>query len=163
MTSGKLNTPSRTKVVMVHLVGHQAREKDLVMIFSTSQIEEVLQEVEERPIPFAPDYLLGLCPWRSQILPIIDIVKIFKLPLLPIQGKERYIVVRDVVPGSSGTKIMRCIMKISDQIITTDTPESCDPVTTELNELETSFTKGIFEHENEMMIVPDLVSIFCSK
>jgi len=162
MDEAKSNQSNSTKVVMVRVCSEKNQGKSIHLLFSTNQVEEVLQDIDKRPVPFGPDYLLGLCLWRWQILPVIDIEKQFGLHSDSTDNNDRYVVVRAAVPDSLGKIIMRCALKVSDQITTAETPESCTPVTADPIRVEPSFIKGIFECEDDILIVPDLISIFRS-
>ncbi|MCI5227159.1 MAG: hypothetical protein D3918_11025, partial [Candidatus Electrothrix sp. AX2] len=52
----------------------QIQGKSPVLLLTASQIDEVLADAEIQMLPFAAEYLLGLCAWRENVLPIIDLV-----------------------------------------------------------------------------------------
>jgi len=161
MADKKQNQIKNKKVILIRTTGEKIDGKDPVLFFTANQVEEILSNVDERPLPFAPDYLAGLCFWRQRILPVIDIQKQHGLQSVTVDSDTRYLVVRAVVPITKGTEIKRYVLKVSGQIVTAEIPESCSSVTKDLAGIDTSLTRGIFECGDELMIVPDLASVYC--
>jgi chemotaxis signal transduction protein len=169
-TEKKRSAVSAVKTVSVHLAAEKILDRKAVLIFTASQVEEVLREITVQPLPFASDYLLGLCSWRDRVLPVIDIVRGYGLQAVSDGGgKMRYLVVRTVASGertqdnpeNKYERILRCVLKVSDQIITGNIPDDCVAVSAEFSGLDPAFAdvlaKGVFEREGELMIVPDLL------
>ncbi len=55
-------------------------------------VERVLRAVYLRPVPEAPEVLLGLINMRGAIVPVLDIRKRFGLPSRPMEVEDRIIV-----------------------------------------------------------------------
>ena len=163
MADKNQSLPTNSKIVLVHLTEEKIIDKHPLLLFTSSQIDEVLQIVDTRPMPFGPSYLLGLCPWRNRILPVIDIAKRLGFHSLEDGHERRYLVVRTIVDRGGGKELLRCVLKIPDKITTAPPPSSYSPVKNNLTDLEPFLTRGLFESEEELMIVPDLTSIFCYK
>jgi chemotaxis signal transduction protein len=114
-------------------------------------------------VPFAPDYLLGICLWRKQIIPVIDTSRRYSLltsQTPDISGNERYMVVKAVGKVEGGKQLLLGALKISKRIITTQIPTSCSPAAKKFSDIDKAFIKGAFEYQDDLMIVPDLASIF---
>lgn len=142
------------KAVTVRMAGAFGREP--MLLFAARQTEEVLPEVQVLPMPFAPDWLLGLCVWRQQTLPVIDAARLYGFD----GGPERhlYVVVRAVIPAEAAgsRKLLRCVLKVSSRIAAHDLPKQCAPASAEESGLDPALVRGIFAHENGLLIVPDL-------
>ncbi len=167
------------KTVSVHLAAEKVLDRVPVLIFTASQIEEVLPGIAVQPLPFAADYLLGLCAWRDRVLPVIDVVRGYGFQALPAEDGVRYLVVRTVhsaekiqenpknKDAAKDEKIFRCVLKVSDQIITGDIPNDCVAVSAEFPGIDPALAdvsaKGVFEREGELMIVPNLLPFICSE
>ncbi|MGB5685037.1 MAG: chemotaxis protein CheW [Candidatus Electrothrix sp.] len=169
----KKSAKATAKTVSVSLDADEILERRPVLLFTAGQIDEVLAEAEIQTLPFASDYLLGLCAWRKQVLPIIDLVRFFGLHS---SGKEaekeegRYLVVRTVDTVSpenesnlpSAKMILRCVLKVSDQIISGDVPTEYEAVYPKQAGFIPFFVRGLFRGEKELFILPDIAAIIHS-
>ena len=159
----------RLKIVTVRIPGIAVLEREPCLLFTASQVEEVLPKVKVQPLPFAAEWLLGLCLWRQQMLPVVNIVQLYGMQSSFTDQTARYIVVRTAIPSENTTKelqeqgkeIFRCILKVPDHIATGAIPEQCTSVTAEQAGIKGSLARGIFEHEDGLLIVPDLVPVTC--
>ncbi|XOF34379.1 MAG: chemotaxis protein CheW [Candidatus Electrothrix sp. YB6] len=155
------------KTVSVHLAARRVHGRLPVLLFTAGQVDEILADVEVQPIPFAADHMPGLCAWRNQVLPVIDAVRLFGLQPLSGEGRTRYLVVRTAVPAAeqnSGAEkerkeILRCVLRISDQIGGGNSPPDCIAVSPQSTGIRSVFVRGLFQREDELFIVPDLVSV----
>ncbi|MCI5191196.1 MAG: hypothetical protein D3905_15710, partial [Candidatus Electrothrix sp. AS4_5] len=68
------NQKKKIHTVSLSLPAEQIQGKSPVLLLTASQIDEVLADAEIQMLPFAAEYLLGLCAWRENVLPIIDLV-----------------------------------------------------------------------------------------
>ena len=169
----KRSVGATAKAVSVYLDAEEIQERKPVLLFTAGQIDEVLADIEAQSLPFAPNYLQGLCAWRNQALPIIDPVRFFGLTSPRKETAGRYIVVRTVSTvntpevlsaetggnASSAQKILRCVLKVSDQIISGEIAEKCDAVVPKQFGFSSVFVRGLFQSKGEVFILPDLTSI----
>jgi chemotaxis signal transduction protein len=151
-----------SRIILVHGMGKKTSGKKPVLLFSTTQIEEILHNVNIQPVPFAPDYLLGVCLWRKQIIPVVDAFKRYGMQRSKQSDGECYIVVKVVGKIQGAKQLLQGMLKISKQIITTKMPATCSPTAIKSSDIDKTFVKGAFEYQDDLMIVPDLTSIFCS-
>ena len=166
----KKSSQAKAQTVSLSLDAEQIQGKNPILLFTASQIDEVLAEAEIQTLPFAAEHLIGLCAWREQVLPIINLVSFFGL--IPSQHEEdgRYVVVRTVDNTSFGTKkehrsgkaILRCILKVSDQIISGNLPTECKALLPQQAGFAPVFMKGLFQGEKELFLLPDLATIIHS-
>lgn len=146
--------------MLVALPGAQLLDKEPFFLFAARQIEEVLPEVKVQPLPFAPDWLSGLCAWRRQVLPVIDMVSLYGLTCAA--DRHFHMVVRVILPAESKDAaqedklLLRCVLKVSDRISAGEASADCQPVAAEQTGMNLALIKGIFTHENRLLILPDL-------
>jgi chemotaxis signal transduction protein len=161
----------KAKTVSVSLDADEILERRPVLLFTAGQIDEVLSEVKIQALPFASEYLLGLCAWREQVLPTIDLVRFFGLHSSGKEEEEgRYLVVRTVDTMSHGNDkdlpaekvLLRCVFKVSDQIISGDIPTDCEAVYPKQVGFAPIFVRGLFRGEKEVFILPDIAAIIRS-
>jgi chemotaxis signal transduction protein len=161
---------AKKKTVSAYLETDEIQGRKPVLLFTASQIDEVLAEAKIQTLPFASEYLLGLCAWREQALPIIDLVRFFGLSSSKKEGDGRYLVVRTVDTISPGDNedfrsekvILRCVLKVSDQIISGDIPTNCEALYPKKAGFAPIFVRGLFRGEKEVFILPDIAAIIHS-
>lgn len=149
------------QIVMVRMA-NGAQAKEPALLFTARQVEEVLPEVRVQPLPFAPNWLLGLCAWRQQSLPVIDAVKLYELDC----ALERvlHVVVRTVVPERGDGRprqMLRCLLRVPGHIAASNLPAQCVPASAEESGFAPALVKGVFAYENGLLIVPDLLPALC--
>ncbi len=160
ITQEKINKKSR--IVLARGIGKKISGKKPALLFSTTQVEEIMPAIDISAIPFAPDHLLGVCLWRKQILPVVDTCMLygFKTPIIP--DDECYVVVKTAGEIEGKKQLLQGVLRISKQIVTKEIPPSCSPADIQSLAIDKDIIKGVFEYQDDLMIVPDLASIFCS-
>ena len=168
---GSVRVKGKTvKTVSLSLHAEQIQGKDPVVLFTASQIDEILAEANIQALPFAGEYLVGLCVWREQVLPVIDLISFFGITRSQKEEQQRYVVVRAVNTASQAPEtkdgvnnmILRCILRVSDHIISGDMPAHCEVVAPQQADLAPFFVHGLFQGENELFILPDIAAILHS-
>ncbi|MCK5542359.1 MAG: chemotaxis protein CheW [Desulfobacterales bacterium] len=163
MVHKKIGKESR--IVLVHGMGKKISGKKPVLLFSTTQIEEIIHAIDIHPVPFAPDYLLGVCLWRKQIIPVVDTFRRYGLQTQQtprISSDDRYIVVNATGTVEGKKQLLQGVLKISKRIVTTEIPGSCSPVAINSYDIDKTIIKAVFEYQDDLLIVPNLASIFGS-
>ncbi len=166
----KNSAGANAKTVSLYLDADEIQGRRPILLFTASQIDEVLAEATIHAVPFASEYLLGLCAWREQALPIIDLVRFFGLRSSEKEDVGRYVVVRTVdthLPSNdkklhSEKMILRCVLKVSDQIISGDIPTDCESLYPKQAGFAPVFVRGLFRAEKEVFILPDIAAIIHS-
>ena len=59
-----------------------------------STVERVVRAVEITPLPKAPEIVLGVINFHGEIIPVIDIRRLFRLPPREINIEDRFIIAR---------------------------------------------------------------------
>lgn len=148
------------KAVAVRMAG--AFGKEPTLLFAARQAEEVLLEAEVtvQPLPFAPHWLLGLSVWRQQALPVFDAANLYGFD--HVFGRHLYLVLRAAVAAEDGGRqLLRCLLRVPGQIAARELPAQCVPASAEENGLAPALVRGVFTHEDSLLIVPDLLPALC--
>jgi chemotaxis signal transduction protein len=171
--------------VSVYLDAEEIQGRKPVLLFTAGQIDEVLADTQVHPLPFASEYLLGLCAWRNQALPIIDPVRFFGLTSSGKEAAGRYVVVRMVstismintpdalsadternaasnAASAQKCQLLRCVLKVSDRIISGKVAAQCEAVVPKQLGFASVFVRGLFQSKRELFILPDLTGILHS-
>ncbi|MCK5312187.1 MAG: chemotaxis protein CheW [Desulfobacteraceae bacterium] len=147
-------------------MGGKISGKKPVFLFSTAQVEDIMHSIDIYTVPFAPDYLLGVCLWRKQILPVVDtLLRRLDLPAPQtpeVSGGERYMVVKSAGNVKGKKQLLQGVLKISKQIMATEIPTHCSPASIKSSDIDKTIIKGAFEYQDDLIIVPDLATIFGS-
>jgi purine-binding chemotaxis protein CheW len=61
---------------------------------AASHVIRVVRAVEVTPLPKAPDTIMGVINFHGEILPVIDIRRLFRLPSRDIRLEDQFIIVR---------------------------------------------------------------------
>ncbi len=143
---------SLLKVVTIPMGRTQTLDKDIVLLMPARQVEEVLHNALLQPVPFGPDWFLGLCHWREQVLPVFNLSRHYGLAE-DSDSAGLYLVVRVSVPENTG--LLHCVLKVSKQMSIGDIPLQAVPAAPQpgLDAL------GIFEQEDRLLLVPHLASL----
>ncbi|MFA6572530.1 MAG: chemotaxis protein CheW [Bacteroidota bacterium] len=81
----------------------QNRESSKIVVFSLNEpryalylsaVERVVRAVEITPLPKVPDIVLGIINLNGEIMPVIDIRKLFRLPSSVINLEDQFIITR---------------------------------------------------------------------
>jgi chemotaxis signal transduction protein len=152
----KLRRASALKTITIPMGETKRWDKKLFLLMPARQVEEVLHTVLLQPVPFGPDWFLGLCLWREHILPVFDLNQYYGLA--EDSGEALlYLVVRVLVPETTGPdkQLLRCVLRVAHQISTGDLPQQAGPVAhhSDLDVL------GIFEQEDRLLLVPHLAPL----
>lgn len=140
------------KVVRLPLGQDKLLDKQVVLLMPARQVEEVLHNALVQPLPFGPDWLLGLCLWREQALPVFDLSRHYGLLEDDATANPLYLVVRVL---TSEQELLRCVLRVTHQISTGDIPPQASPAAPQagLNVL------GMFTQEDKILLVPHLAPL----
>ena len=166
----KKSTETTAKTVSIYMDTEEIQGKKPVLLFTASQIDEVLAEAKIHALPFVSEYFLGLCAWRDQVLPIIALDRFFALNSKKKNSEGRYVVVRAVdmwLPDNdskrgSSQRILRCVLKVSEKIMSGNISAQCEAIHPMQIGLPAPYVRGLFLGETELFILPDLAAIIHS-
>ena len=148
-------TPDRLVIVQTPYTTRE--QQALCFAFTTRQVVEVRSSIKNRPVPFADSFVLGLCPWKNTIVPVIDLEELFGLRGKRQTTDMRYLVLKTGVSAQSKPKLYYAIVRVPAQINILnidDIPAKQPP-----EEINSQSVRGIFHYQNQVLIVPDLPNI----
>ncbi len=123
-------------------------------------VKEIVKITEARPIPNAPYYVEGIFNLRSEIIPVINLHKRFKLQKLVIsEGDEDeggYVIL-----NIEGNKIGIIIDKVA-RVVTIGTDE-IKPPPQMISGIGTEYIQGVVRQDDHYLIVLDTRRLFDAK
>ncbi len=148
------------KAVVAMMQAKGDGKKDIFFLFTVSQVEEVLSEITVRAIPFAPDFVEGMCSWRGQIVPVVDIEKRFGFSGREHSSSDRYLVVRTGISDStSDTQLLHGVFRVSGEVKVIGAGAESSIVSPGKIGIEPSLARGTFQQKGNFLIVPDVALI----
>ena len=144
------------KAVAVRVGRKKVDGNFLFFLFTARQVEEVLADISLNPLPFAPDFLSGICNWRGHVAPVVDLEQRFGFVQKDKTSKGRHLVIR---MGTTEREMLRCVVRVTNQIHTLDVSASSVPVSADQIGVDPSLVMGAFREKEDFYIVPDLIAI----
>ncbi len=164
METSKKHRDKTSQAVVVETEEAKVEDNPLLFLFTVSQVEEILPEFPIRSVPFAPDFLDGICSWRGLVLPVVDLDKRFGFEQTVSPESQRYMVVRSGgLDQDGGVDLVRCVFRVSDTIKIIEVTEKSSIVSPQRIGVEPSLVMGAYQLEESYYVVPDLVSILDNK
>lgn len=158
MTTNKQNWHQTGKLIAVN-VGVSFDNKDVFFLFTANQVEDVLGSIVIRGVPFAPQFLLGICSWRGQVLPVVDLDKKYGIQQKTTDSKGRYFVVRTGTPLEEKSDIIRGVIRVSDQVRTIDIPSNSVVSPSGEIDFQKELIRGTYHTDDHIYIFPELLTI----
>jgi chemotaxis signal transduction protein len=152
------------KVLIFPAMTPAVRNNQIYFLFSIRQVEDIIQEINICPVPFAPSYTKGLGWWREQTLPVISLETCLGLETKSSRKDPRFMLIRGATqlkvgfesgqPDGSG-KVMHSIIKAHRSIRLSTLPIQCAPVTAPWIPHQ-EFVRGVYEWDQGFLIVVDI-------
>jgi purine-binding chemotaxis protein CheW len=160
MKTSKTDWTRANQVVVIRVEEKKEENTNLFFLFTVSQVEEVLPDITLTGIPFAPEFIQGMCRWRRQLLPVIDLKKRFGLTEASQTLSERYVVVRAGSKSSADDKqLVRCVFRVPDSIKVIEATDQSVHVSPEKFGVKPSLVRGAYRQGDDFFVVPDVASI----
>ncbi|MDM8555071.1 chemotaxis protein CheW [Desulfococcaceae bacterium HSG7] len=156
------------KVLIFPAMTPTVGNNQIYFLFSIRQVEDIIQEINICPVPFAPSYTEGLGWWREQTLPVISLEACLGLEIKSSRKDPRFMLIRSAAQlqiglesgqpaGSVGA--MRSIIKVHRSIRLSTLPIKCAPVEAPWIP-NREFVRGAYEWDEGFLIVTDINTIF---
>ena len=155
------------KVLIFPAMTPTVRNNQVYFLFSIMQVEDIIQEINICPVPFAPSYTEGLGWWREQAIPVISLEACLGLEKKPTRVNPRLMLIRsatqhEIGPGpgqpDSGKGVMRSIIKAYRGIHLATLPIKCTPVAAPWIP-HWEFVRGVYEWDQGFLIIADINTI----
>lgn len=112
-----------------------------------SEIERVIQAIEIIPLPKAPQKILGIINIHGEIIPVIDVRSIFRLPRRALHIDDQFII--------ANTKKRRVALVVDEVLSVTELKNSTSSNT--LNELHyADYLSGVAVIDNDVVLINNL-------
>ena len=120
------------------------------------KVQEVLRITEISPVPGAPDYVLGIINLRGNVVTVVDARNRFSLPPKESDDASRIIVV------DAFDKIIGLLVdNVSEVAYVPDSQIDLAPNVG--NEDSNKFVAGVYNRDNELLIMVDLAKLINSE
>ena len=120
------------------------------------KVQEVLRITEISPVPGAPDYVLGIINLRGNVVTVVDARNRFSLPPKESDDASRIIVV------DAFDKIIGLLVdNVSEVAYVPDSQIELAPNVG--NEDTNKFVAGVYNRDNELLIMVDLAKLINSE
>ncbi len=155
------------KVLIFPAMTPAVRNNKLYFLFSIRQVEDIIQEINICPVPFAPSYTEGLGWWREQAIPVISLEACLGLEKEPSREDPRFMLIRSAAQLKIGFEagqsvgnggVMRAIVKAHRSIRLSTLPIKCVPVAAPWIP-HREFVRGVYEWDQGFLIVADINTI----
>ncbi len=143
------------------------RNNQVYFLFSIRQVEDIIQEINICPVPFAPSYTEGLGWWREQAIPVISLEARLGLEKKPSRRNPGFMLIRSATQlkiglgqgqPTGGSDVMRSIIKTHRGIHLATLPIQCEPVAAPWIP-NRKFVRGIYEWDQGFLVVADINAI----
>ena len=131
--------------ILVFKLGHEFYATDIM------EVERILGYEEPTVLPDSPSFLDGVINYENGVLPIISLVKKFKLKLENTSDKKIIVVKRDVGKFGISVDSVSEVQGILDEEISN--PESLSTL------ISKKYIKGLVKKNNNIIIMLDLEKI----
>jgi purine-binding chemotaxis protein CheW len=112
-----------------------------------SAVERVVRAVEITPLPKAPEIVLGVINFHGEIIPVIDIRRLFRLPSHEINIEDRFIIARTS---------KRFVVLVVDSVDGVYDLEQYQVADAQEKFPFTDYLSGIAKIENNIILINDL-------
>lgn len=140
------------RILLFATLETEVDELPLLFGLSISQVLEIQELVPIIPMPTAPNYLLGLVYWRNMPVPVLDLNLLLGLDAQAVGHNQRLLIVHGVSRPEPLGFIVHSEVRIENL------PLVNRPLDLELA-INKDLSKGIFELEKAILIVPDIDKI----
>lgn len=118
-----------------------------------SQIQEVLEYRKVTKVPRTPEFMLGVINLRGQVVPVIDLRRLFEMTVIENTVNTCIVIVDVTLDGESiAIGILADAVK---EVIELTQVDICAPPRLG-HRIDTRFISGVGKHEDEFVIILDL-------
>jgi purine-binding chemotaxis protein CheW len=118
-----------------------------------AQIQEVLEYRKVTKVPRTPDFMLGVINLRGQVVPVVDLRRLFDMDVTE-NTVNTCIVIVDVIMDGESISIGILADAVKEVIELTD--EQLSPAPKLGHRIDTRFIQGIGRNDEEFIIILDL-------
>lgn len=112
-----------------------------------STVERVVRIVEVTPLPKSPDYILGVINFHGEIIPVVNVRRIFNLPEREVELTDKLII------AQTSFRTVSLWIDSVNEVIEIDDEEV---IKSEKIFLGIDFVKGVFKLDSGIVLIHDL-------
>ncbi len=155
------------RVLIFPAMTPKIENRRVYFLFSIRQVEDIIQDVNICPVPFAPSYTEGLGWWREQAIPVISLESRLGLKRKPSRKDPGFMLIRSAGPPtraseqgppSGAVDLVRTILKVDRGIHIAALPIKCEPVATPWIPNQ-KFIRGAYEWDQGFLVVADINTV----
>jgi purine-binding chemotaxis protein CheW len=135
-----MNINKMNKLVVFHLDEQQ-------FALHLSNVERIIHSIEIHPMPMAPEHISGIINYQGEFLPVVNIRKLFRLPVREIELTDQLII--------ANTDKNRLVLWVDsvDEIATMTDEEIAN---TDKILLDSGYVEGLFKLRDKIVLIHDL-------
>ncbi len=110
-------------------------------------VETIIHSVEIQPLPMAPDFIAGTINYHGSFLPVIDLRKLFLLPVRELELTDHFIITR-----KASTRVVIWADSVSEVVeVDNSEIESTGKIL-----MDSEFIEGLFKIQDDIVLIHDL-------
>lgn len=125
-----------------------------------TRVQEIRALGEIRKLPNTPSHCVGVIDFRNAMVPILDLREVFGYPMKAIDAQTVMVVVS--VGDTANAILVGIIVDAVSDVIAIDQSEIKSSPSMG-GKVDTNFMKGMFKHEDKIVVLLSLESIFESE
>lgn len=123
-------------------------------------IQEVLEYRKVTSVPRTPEFMLGVINLRGQVVPVVDLRRVFDMEVIEPTIDSCIIIVNIPIEGED--TFLGILADRVKEVVEINTTEIKSPPRIG-NRLDSQFIHGMVQHEDELIILLHLTKIFSSE
>ncbi|MGH7808066.1 MAG: chemotaxis protein CheW [Thermodesulfobacteriota bacterium] len=137
------------RILFFYTMDSRPNERPIVFGLSITQVLEILEPLSIIPVPVSAPFVLGLVNWRNRPVPVIDLNVRLGIGLHSFESISRLLIART----QSNGELIGFHIKPNVSVQSLPIPNQ---VCSRVLRVDKGFTRGVFELENETLVVPDI-------
>ncbi len=137
------------RILFFYTMDSGPNERPIVLGLSITQVLEILEPLSIIPVPTSAPFVLGLVNWRNRPVPVIDLNVRLGIGLHSFDSNSRLLIART----QSNGELIGFHIKPNVSVHSLPIPNQ---VSSRVLRVDKDFTRGVFELEDETLVVPDM-------
>ncbi len=157
----KVKSSEKRVIIFSGTTREKKSGKPISFLFSVKQVEDIIKEIDVKPVPFSPSFVEGISLWRDLAVPVLRLEDCLGLE---DGGKDldlyqRLLLVRTGEgTGESGNE-RRGLIRVASGLRMYYLPIDCSPAESLQWLPDETLVKAVYDWENGYLVVADLKKI----
>ena len=122
---------------------------ELFLGVDINQVKEINRHVDVTPTPHAPEYVRGVVNLRGEVVTVVDLRCVLRLPAVEVTRQNRNVVV------NSDTEAVGLLVDRVAEVVTA-VCEDIELSPSNMGGIEGSFFKGVYRLDSELLVILDV-------